>query len=121
MERSSRCDGRLDHAQVQLSYGPRGSSTASMNSPTLSLSSATAYLHGVAGMCAFSMQSTIDVIGYTARGRAPTTAARDAPPRRRRLPGDTPAATVEPFGGLDEMDNETMHNALRHADAIGWL
>ena len=105
--------GRLDHSQVQLSYGQTWQLNGLYELADISLSSATAYLHGVAGMCAFSMQSTIDVIGYTTRGRA----ADDRRARRASKPVATalgrirPPQTVEPFGDLDEMNNETMHNA----------
>lgn len=107
--------GRTDHAAVTVSAGITGQLDGFYELAGLDLAAANAYLHGVAAMCSFSMQSTIDVIGYTARIGGGG-AARDVRARRDGKPAATTLGRLRPSGEVDailsdDLDNETMHNA----------
>lgn len=102
--------GRLDHEDIVLTYGSTPQLNALYTIAEVDLQAATFYLKGVAAMCSFSMQSTIDHVGYTARGAA----ARDLQARRASKPVASALGRLKPKPGaepLDELEHVTMRSA----------
>lgn len=102
--------GRLDHENVVLSHGSTPQLDGLYALAEVDLQAATFYLKGVAAMCSFSMQSTIDSMGYTARGAA----ARDLQARRAAKPIAAALGRLKPKPGaepLAELDHVTMRDA----------
>ena len=105
--------GRLDHEDVVLEH----SSTPQLNGlyalAEVDLQAAAAYLKGAAAMCSFSLQSTLDYVGYTARGAA----ARDLQARRAAKPIAAALGRLKPKQGAEPLDEMT-HETLRNATAV---
>lgn len=78
---------------------------------TIDVAAARSYLHGVAAVCSFSLQNTIDSVGYTTRGKA----GEDLAKRRVQNPKAVALGRLTGTSNLDNMEDEVDSNTMLNA------